>query len=68
MSAIGPWVQDCIRLMDSDGAYAHFKEHGELGDQPFLDMQIYDVIRSVWCELRNKEMEAKFGKNSIGNH
>jgi len=54
--------------MDSDGAYAHYKYSGELGDQPSLDMQIFDAIRSVWCEMRNKDMEAKFGKNSLSNH
>jgi len=68
MVAIGPWVQDCIRLMDSDGAYAHYKYGGELGDQPALDMMVFDAIRSVWCECRNKDMEAKFDKNSISSH
>jgi hypothetical protein len=64
MEAIGPWVQDCIRLMDSDGAYAHFKYSGQLADQPALDMDILDSVRSKWCELRNKDMENKYGKHA----
>lgn len=62
MDAIGPWVQDCLRMMSSEGAYAHFKYPGELADQPALDMDIYDIIKSKWCSLRNQEMEAKYGK------
>lgn len=68
MEALGPWVQDCIRLMDSEGSYAHYKYPGELGDQPGIDMQVFDTIRSKWCELRNKEMEAKYGQKAVGNH
>lgn len=68
MEAIGPWVRDCIRLMDADGAFAHFKYPGELADQPAVDMEIFAVVRSTWCELRNAEMEAKYGKKAIGNH
>lgn len=61
MEAIGPWVQDCVRLIDSDGAYAHFKYKGELGDQPDLDMKIFDAVKSKWNELKNAEMEKKYG-------
>lgn len=68
MEALGPWVQDCIRLMDSDGAYAHFKESGELGDQPAFDMQVFDAIRNKWCELRNAEMEAKYGQKTTSHY
>jgi hypothetical protein len=68
MEALGPWVQDCIRLMDSDGAYAHFKYDGQLADQPALCMDILDTVRSKWCELRNREMESKYGKQAGGNN
>lgn len=44
--------------MDSNGAYAHYKYAGELADQPDIDMQIFDVIKSKWCELRNAETKA----------
>jgi len=68
MIAIGPWVQDVLRIIDSDGAYARFKQPGELGDQPYLDMVVYDAIKSKWCELRNKDMESKYGKQTSGNN
>jgi len=67
MEAIGPWVRDTVQLMDSDGAYAHFKYEGQLADQPALVMDVLDVIRSKWCELRNREMESKYGQNVGGN-
>ncbi len=47
--------------MDSEGTYAHFKYAGSLDDQPALDMEILDAVKSKWCELRNKEMESKYG-------
>ena len=59
---MGPWVQDALRLMDADGAWMHYKYKGELGDQPALDMEVLDVIKSRWCELRNKETEKKWQK------
>lgn len=65
MEAIGPWVQDLLRMIDSEGAYARLKFSGGLSDQPWFDMQIFDIIKSKWCELRNAEMEAKYGKHSI---
>lgn len=68
MEAVGPWVGDCIRLMDSEGSYGHFKYDGQLGDQPALDMQVFDAIRSRWCELRNDEMEKKYGQKTASNH
>jgi hypothetical protein len=68
MEAIGPWVQDCIRLMDSDGGYAHFKYPGSMGEQPFLAMDIFDVIRSKWCEMKNSEMEKKYGNKQAGGN
>ena len=46
--------------MDADGAWAHYKYKGELGDQPALDMEILDAVKSKWCEIRNKEMEKKW--------
>jgi hypothetical protein len=68
MDAVGPWVQDCLRLMDSDGAYIKYKESGELADQSELDMKVFDCIKSKWCEMRNKEMESKYGKQASGHN
>ncbi len=48
--------------MDADGAWMHYKYKGELGDQPALDMEVLDAIKSRWCELRNKETEKKWQK------
>ena len=46
--------------MDADGAYARFKYPGDLADQPARDMDVYDVIRGKWNELKNREMEEKW--------
>lgn len=46
--------------MSSEGAYAHFKYPGELADQPAFDMDVFDIIKSRWCELRNQEMKAEW--------
>lgn len=48
--------------MDSHGAYARLKYPGGLIDQPSRDMDIYDVIKGKWNELRNKEMDDKWPK------
>ena len=55
-------------MIDSDGAYARLKHSGELGDQPALDMQVFDAIKSKWCEIRNKEMESKYGDKQTSGH
>lgn len=48
--------------MDSNGTYARMKYPGGLSDQPALDMDIYDVIRGKWNELKNKELDKKWSK------
>lgn len=68
MESIGPWVRDAIQLMDSDGAYAHYKYSGELADQPALTMDVLDIVRSRWCEMRNEEMEKKYGQKTASHH
>lgn len=57
MQCWGPWVVDCLRLMDGDGAYAHWPYPGAYMEQPAFDMGIYDAIRSRWVELRNAELK-----------
>ena len=54
------WVQDCISLLDGDGTFRHWKYTGAYADQPWIDLQIYRVIRGRWVELRNADMESKF--------
>lgn len=43
--------------MDGDGTYRHFLYPGTLADQPFLVMDILDIVRARWNELRNKEQQ-----------
>lgn len=52
-----PWIRDCIRLLDGDGAFAHFMYAGGLADQPAFDMHIYDIIRRIWVTKKNAEMK-----------
>jgi hypothetical protein len=66
MNAWGCWVIDCIALLDSDGTYRHWKYEGAYADQPWLDLQVYGVIRQRWVELRNEEMDTKFNRMSTG--
>ena len=66
MESIGPWVQDYVRLMDSDGGFQHFKYPGSLVEQPAVAMDILDVVRSRWCEIKNAEMEKKYGDKQAG--
>ena len=57
MRAWGPWVVDCIRMLDGDGAYAHLPYSPVYMRNPAYDMTVYDVIRSRWNELRNEDMK-----------
>ena len=50
-------MRDCLRLLDGDGAYAHYMYDGGLAGQPAFDMQVYDIIRHKWNELRNEEIK-----------
>lgn len=65
----GPWVQDCVSLLDGDGTFHHWKYAGAYADQPWIDLQIYQMIRKRWVELRNDEMNSRY-KNipSLNNH
>lgn len=53
----GPWVADCLQLLDGDGTYARFKYAGSLADQPAFDLSVYDLIKAKWNTLRNQEMK-----------
>lgn len=57
MQEWGPWVIDCLRMLDAEGAYAHYFFAGALGDQPAIDMDLYDVIRGRWVELMNEQIK-----------
>ncbi len=62
MALWGSWVEDCIAMLDGDGAFAHLPESGNMREQPHLDMEIYKVIRGRWVELKNEELESKWPK------
>jgi hypothetical protein len=56
------WIADCLDLMDGDGAFAHWHYPGSHSEQPDIDLQIYNVIRNKWNELRNDEMKKSVPK------
>lgn len=62
-----PFVYDCLMLLDSDGCFNKWKYQGAYADQPWIDIQIYQVIRSKWVQLRNEDMENKTKSNSSHN-
>jgi hypothetical protein len=57
--AWGPWVAECIDMMDGKGTQRHWKYPGAYADQPAVDLLVYRVIRSRWVELVNEKMEAE---------
>jgi len=46
--------------MDGDGTYRHYLYPGGPLDQPFIVMDVLDVVRARWNELRNKEQQDGF--------
>ena len=54
------------RLVDGDGAYVHYPEPGALSEQPAFDMEVFDLIKGRWNELRNEDIE-KHGKQPKGH-
>ncbi|MGH0051925.1 MAG: hypothetical protein ACQ5SW_00860 [Sphaerochaetaceae bacterium] len=48
-------MRDYVRIMDGDGTYKHYLYPGGPLEQPFLVMEILDIIKAKWNELRNKE-------------
>lgn len=53
-------------FLDGDGAFRHWKYPGAYADQPAHDVQIYQIIRGRWCELRNREMSQR-GQGASNN-
>lgn len=50
--------------MDGDGAYTHFRHGDVLVDEPAFDMDVLDVIRSRWNQIRSEEQERKWREKS----
>jgi len=53
----GRWVVECIMLLDGDGTFRHWKYPGAYNEQPWIDIQIFQVIRGKWVEMKNEEMK-----------
>jgi hypothetical protein len=50
-------VDNAVRMLDGDGVMVMYPVSGGLYDQPARDMEIYDVVRSRWNELRHADFE-----------
>jgi len=59
--AWGPWVAECVDMIDGKGTQRHWKYPGSYSEQPEIDLVIYRVIRMRWVELVNEQMK-KDGK------
>ena len=47
-----PWVLECIDyLIDAHGTFRRFKYDLPLNEQPFVDLQIYNLIRAQFIKL-----------------
>lgn len=44
-------------MLDGDGVMVMYPVSGGLYDQPARDMEVYDVIRSRWNELKHADFE-----------
>jgi hypothetical protein len=60
-----PWVLECVDMLDGDGAQRHWKHDGAYGDQPWVEIEIYRVIRNTWNDLRMQKMERDAKKNGF---
>jgi len=55
----GPWVTECIDMLDGKGTQRHWKYPGAYDDQPEVDLEIYRIIRCRWVELMNEKLRGK---------
>ena len=55
-----PWVLECLDLLDSDGAFAHFPRPGSRRTQPAYDMEVLRIVRGRWVELKNEDNKRGF--------
>ena len=52
-----PWVQECLDLLDGDGAFRHFPGPGSRREQAAFDMDVLRVVRQEWVRLQNEKIE-----------
>ena len=50
-----PWIEECLVLLDSDGAFNSFSYPGTYRQQPAFDMDIFQFIRHEFNRLRNEK-------------
>lgn len=50
-------------MMDSEGAWHSYPEPGPYRMQPAFDMDVLNIIRHKWIELRNRKMEEDMRNN-----
>jgi hypothetical protein len=61
------WVEDCVMLMDTDCTFRLWKYRGSYSEQPYIDLQIYKVIRAKWVTLKNETNEKAMKGFKKGN-
>lgn len=59
MARWGPWIEEANVMMDGDGAFRHLPYPGSYREQPAFDMDVLNLIRHQWVELRNQDVEAQ---------
>ncbi len=52
-----PWIEECLVLLDGDGAYNTFPYPGTYRQQPGFDMEIHQCIRQEFNRLKNAKMK-----------
>jgi hypothetical protein len=55
-------VQECLDILDGDGALQHLPYPGSYREQPAFDMAVLRVIRQEWVRLQNEKLnESTYG-------
>ncbi|OHE63849.1 MAG: hypothetical protein A2001_01420 [Treponema sp. GWC1_61_84] len=57
----GPWVDECVDMLDGKGTQRHWKYGSAYADQPAADVRIYRIIRLKWVDKMNADIKAKSG-------
>jgi hypothetical protein len=50
-----PWIDEATMLMDGFGAFWAFKYGTNYSEQPFIDIQIYKIIRNKRIEMGKRK-------------
>jgi hypothetical protein len=60
----GPWVTECIDLLDAEGAFRNYPCPGSIREQPAYDMEVLRAVRAEWVSLMNEKMKVPNGRKS----